>query len=101
MEGACDDKFGVKKIAYNVKSLRRLGRVIGQCEALTPAPNVPEKKRTTAAGRLRFFVGQAATAAQRKLYVICSALAFIIIYISYNNFFIRFKPIIFLFTIYF
>jgi hypothetical protein len=56
-------------MAHNVKSLRRLGRVIGQCEALTPAPNVPEKKRTKGVARLRFFVGQAATAAQRKLYV--------------------------------
>jgi hypothetical protein len=26
--------------------MRRLGRVIGQCEALTPAPNVAEKNRT-------------------------------------------------------
>ncbi|GHT71931.1 hypothetical protein FACS1894110_25820 [Spirochaetia bacterium] len=53
----------------NVKSLRRFGQVIGQCEALTPAQNVPEKKRTKAKGRLRFFVGQAATAAQRIAYV--------------------------------
>ncbi|GHV48443.1 hypothetical protein AGMMS49546_39000 [Spirochaetia bacterium] len=30
---------------------------------------MPEKKRTKAAGRLRFFVGQAATAAQRIAYV--------------------------------
>ncbi|GHV24730.1 hypothetical protein AGMMS4952_00880 [Spirochaetia bacterium] len=30
---------------------------------------MPEKKRTKAKGRLRFFVGQAATAAQRIAYV--------------------------------
>jgi hypothetical protein len=42
--------------------MRRLGRVIGQCVALTPAPNVPEENRTKALQRrLRFFVGQAAT----------------------------------------
>jgi hypothetical protein len=55
-----------------VKSLRRLGRVIGQCEALTPAPNVPEKNPTKALlRRMGFFGGQAATAAQRIAYVMC------------------------------
>jgi hypothetical protein len=43
-------------MAHNVKGLRRFGQVIGQCEALTPAQNAAEKKRTKAAGRLRFFV---------------------------------------------
>jgi hypothetical protein len=31
-------------MAYNVQGIRRLGQVIGQCEALTPAPNVAERK---------------------------------------------------------
>jgi hypothetical protein len=34
-----------KKLAHNVLGKRRLGQVIGQCEALTPAPNVAEQKR--------------------------------------------------------
>jgi hypothetical protein len=43
-------------ISHNVKGLRRLGQVIRQCEALTPAPNVAEKKRTKALlRRLRFY----------------------------------------------
>ncbi|GHV08960.1 hypothetical protein FACS189485_21040 [Spirochaetia bacterium] len=37
---------------------------------------MPEKKRIKAKGRLRFFVGQAATAAQRIAYVMRSAPAF-------------------------
>jgi hypothetical protein len=40
--------------------MRRLGRAIGQCEALTPAPNVAEKNRIKAKGRLRFFGARAA-----------------------------------------
>jgi hypothetical protein len=74
-----------------VKSLRRLGRVIGQCEALTPAPNVPEKNPTKGVARLGFFVGQATTAAQRKLYVkrsLCLAPSGDFIYTQYlNNYF--------------
>ncbi|GHV62700.1 hypothetical protein AGMMS49587_10320 [Spirochaetia bacterium] len=41
---------------------------------------MPEKKRTKAKGRLRFFVGQAATAAQRIAYVI-RCLAYFTIYV--------------------
>ena len=33
-------------MSHNVLGLRRLGQVIGQCEALTPAPNVLEQNRT-------------------------------------------------------
>ena len=33
-------------MAYNVLGWRRLGQVIGQCEALTPAPNVVEQNAT-------------------------------------------------------
>jgi len=42
-------------IALNVPGcLRRLGQVIGQCEALTPAPNVLEQNRTKSVAQLRF-----------------------------------------------
>jgi hypothetical protein len=35
--------------------MRRLGQVIGRCEATTPAPNVAEKKRTKGASPTAFF----------------------------------------------
>jgi len=35
--------------------MRRLGQVIGRCEAATPAPNVAEKKRTKGASPTAFF----------------------------------------------
>jgi len=31
-------------MSYNVQDWRRLGQVIGQCAALTPAPNVVKRK---------------------------------------------------------
>jgi hypothetical protein len=53
--------------------MRRLGRVIGQCEALTPAPNVAEKNRIKAVGRLRFFGARAAQWAAMRIQA-CRAL---------------------------
>jgi hypothetical protein len=70
MEGGVSENFCT--IAHNVKSLRRFEQVIGQCEALTPAQNVAEKKRTKALlRRLRFFVAGGALAPNRKPYVMC------------------------------
>jgi len=40
--------------------MRRLGQVIGRCEATTPAPNVAEKNRAEGKARTRFFVARAA-----------------------------------------
>ena len=34
----------LKWIAHNVPDIQRLGQAIGQCRALTPAPNVAETK---------------------------------------------------------
>jgi hypothetical protein len=47
--------------------MRRLGRVIGQCVALTPAPNVAEKNRIKAKGRLRFFGARTAHRAVKRI----------------------------------
>ncbi|GHU86782.1 hypothetical protein FACS189476_00710 [Spirochaetia bacterium] len=56
-----------------MKAIRRFcGCDKGNRKVSSNCKNVPEKKRTKAAGRLRFFVGQAATAAQRIAYVMCS-----------------------------
>ncbi|GHV08260.1 hypothetical protein FACS189485_19580 [Spirochaetia bacterium] len=56
-------------MSYNVKAIRRFCAPNKETVGFQGHKNVPEKKRTKAKGRLRFFVGQAATAAQRIAYV--------------------------------
>ena len=43
-------------MACNVLGKRRLGQVIGRCEATTPAPNVAEQNRAEGKARTRFCV---------------------------------------------
>jgi hypothetical protein len=68
--------------------MRRLGRVIGQCAALTPRPKCAgEKSHKVAQPRLRFFVGQATEggAAHTARYV---QLRLTLIYISISHIFL-------------
>ncbi|GHV06160.1 hypothetical protein FACS189485_14250 [Spirochaetia bacterium] len=59
-------------MAYNVKAIRRFCAPNKETEGFQGQKNVPEKTPTKGEARLGFFVGQAATAAQRIAYVMCS-----------------------------
>jgi len=55
-----------------------LGQVIGQCEALTPAPNVAEKKPTKGVARLGFFEARAAEGGEAYTILLCEVGAYTI-----------------------
>jgi len=56
-------------VAANVLGWRRLGQVIGQCEALTPAPNVAETKPHKGQSPTAVFRSLAARTGRRTLTV--------------------------------
>ncbi|GHV08544.1 hypothetical protein FACS189485_20160 [Spirochaetia bacterium] len=67
-----------KKIAHNVKAIRRFCAPNKETVGFQGHKNVPEKNPTKALlRRLGFFVGQAATAAQRIAYVKRSKICYV------------------------
>ena len=53
--------------------MRRLGQVIGRCEATTPAPNVAEKKRTKGASPTAFFRSPSRESGEAHTDLLCEA----------------------------
>ena len=54
MDGTCVDNVQIKKCRLTFKIGDVWGQVIGQCVALTPAPNVAERKLHKAEGDCGF-----------------------------------------------
>jgi hypothetical protein len=59
MDGACDNKFGLKKCRITFRLFTTFWPAYKAMRSIAAGQNVAEKNRTKAVGRLRFFVARA------------------------------------------